>query len=322
MSEPGGVLPAVPVLTSPDVELLLSVQHQVIARRQLVRAGLTRAEIRSARRTVLRDVTRSVYAERGSTETWRQALWSRWLQVGPIAAVSHESAAALHGLASFPEGPVTFVVPHVRGSKISGVHETREPFMESVEVIDNLPVTSVAQTFWHLAATIRKIRLRDALDDAFARKLVKPEEMIDFFDAMRVRGANGVSNLEEILDGWREDGKVPTRSVLERKTLALFDRFGGVKPIVGWTYPSRTEVPHVADFGDPDALLVLETDGRRWHGRRQQEKRDKERDANAARHGIQVLRVLWEHVVGDPKGTWSLYMDTRATRLRQFGRTP
>ena len=91
--------------------------------------------------------------------------------------------------------------------------------------------------------------------------------------------------------------------------------------MVGWTYPSRTEVPHTADFGDPEALLVLETDGRRWHDRIAQKKRDVERDANAARAGIQVLRVLWDHVVGDPKGVWQLYMDTRAVRLRQFGRT-
>ncbi|HEX4979632.1 MAG TPA: DUF559 domain-containing protein [Acidimicrobiales bacterium] len=92
--------------------------------------------------------------------------------------------------------------------------------------------------------------------------------------------------------------------------------------MVGWEYPSRSEIPHIADFADPDALLVLETDGRRWHDRIAQKKRDVERDANAARRGIQVVRVLWEHVVGDPRGTWQLYMDTRSVRLRQLGRRP
>ena len=308
------------ILENPEVEALLSVQCQAISRRQLVAAGVSRHLLADAIGTELEVAEPSVFVQRGSTPTWQQRLWVRRLRLGPVAAIAREAAGAIHTFDTFRPGPVRFLVPHGQNRNIEGVHQSRDPWLESVELYENLPVTSPVQTICDLAATTRKARLRDVLDDAFARRLITPSEMVDHYDGLRRQGKRGFVMLGEILDDWRDAGKVPTRSVLERKTLELFGVYGGPAPRVGWAYPSREQVPHVADFGDPEALLVLETDGRRWHDRRKQEKRDKERDANAARNGIQVVRVLWEHVVGDPRGTWQLYMDTRRVRLRQFGK--
>ena len=60
---------------------------------------------------------------------------------------------------------------------------------------------------------------------------------------------------------------------------------------------------------------LIEADGRAWHTRITDLKRDHERDADAARHGWQTLRLLHEHITGDPKGTAQLIRDVRRERL-------
>ncbi|HVM09816.1 MAG TPA: DUF559 domain-containing protein [Acidimicrobiales bacterium] len=308
------------ILGNPTVAEHLTLQSQAISRRQLLAAGVKVHQVEYAIGLEIEPAEPGVYVQRGSTDTWERRLWVRRLRLGPIASISREAAAAVQTFHSFPRGAVSFVVPHATNPKVEGVHQSGGAWLDAEERYANLPVTAPVQTLCDLAATTRRGRLREVIDDAFARRLVTPLDLVDHYDRTRARGKPGYAMLGEILDDWRDRGKIPTRSVLERKTLDLFDRFGGPKPVVGWAYPSRTELPHIADFADREALLVLETDGRRWHDRIQQKKRDVERDANAARHGIQVLRVLWEHVTGDPRGTWELYMETRRVRLQQFGR--
>ena len=310
------------ILENPQVVALLTVQAQAISRSQLLELGVSEREIDGARGRDVDVASRGVYVGRGSTPSWRQELWVARLALPSWAAVSHEAAAADQVFGSFRPGPVVFRVPH--GTRVVRpgivVHQTRDPWAIHVEVKNGLLVTTPAQTICDLAATTRFARLRDAVDDAFARKVLQPAELIEVFDELRRQGKPGFKMLARILDDWREGGKLPTQSTLERDTLRLFDRFGGPKPKVAWPYPTREQVPGIADFGYGDALLALETDGRKWHDRISQAKRDKERDANAARPGVEVLRILWEHVHGDPKGTWELIMDTRAIRLKQLGR--
>jgi hypothetical protein len=308
------------ILTNRSVVALLIAQHQAISRAQLLELGLTAKQAAASVGRELTAASRGVYTLTGSSESWEQRLWVKRLQINGPSALFREAAAAANGFASFRPGPVRFVVPHGWHADIPGVHQTRDPFFSTEDLYENLPVTTPAQTFCDLAATTPRARLRDSIDDAFARRLVTPLQLVETFDALRRPGKAGFGTLGAILDDWRDGGRVPTRSELEKRTLALFARYGGPAPIVGWPFPSRTDLPHIADFADPEALLVLETDGRKWHDRIKQKKRDVERDANAARHGIQILRVLWEHVVGDPKGTWQTYMDVRAVRLRQLGK--
>jgi len=308
------------ILSQPFVAPTLIAQHQAIARRQLLEFGVTGRQVTTAVGAELLVAARGVYVVAGSHDSWAQRLWVKRLQIEGPTAMFREAAAAAHGLASFRPGPVRFLVPHGWHKDLDRVHQTRDPFFTTEALYENIPVTTPAQTLCDLAATTGKARLRDTIDDAFARRILTPLELVSTFDALRRRGKRGFTMLGELLDDWRDGGRVPTRSELEKRTLALFARFGGPAPVVAWPFPSRSEQPHIADFGDPDALLVLETDGRKWHDRIRQKRRDIERDANAARNGIQVHRVLWEHVVGDPRGTWQTYMEIRAVRLRQLGK--
>jgi very-short-patch-repair endonuclease len=84
--------------------------------------------------------------------------------------------------------------------------------------------------------------------------------------------------------------------------------------------PGRGRVRGIADGGYPDARIVLEADGRRWHDRVAAARRDRERDAQAARVGWQTLRWVYEQVMDDPAEVCATVRDTRQVRLDLFRR--
>ncbi|HEX7166323.1 MAG TPA: hypothetical protein VF230_05010 [Acidimicrobiales bacterium] len=310
------------LLANPKVRALMVAQANVVARRQLEEVGVTDHERRwAAQHGVLRRVHPGVYVAGSAVPSFEQRLWAARLAAWSWAAVSHEAAARRHGFATYQEYDVpTLLVPHGSHPRVEGavLHQTRDHWLVSVEAHDALLVTTPARTICDLAATTRRGRLAHVLDDAkVAKKLTYADVGSEFLSLAR-RGKPGFKMLGEILDE-RGPGHVPPLSRLERAFMELFDRFGGPRPQLAWPYPTREQVAGCADAGYADALLALETDGRRWHDRIADRKRDNDRDASAARHGVQVLRLLYEHVVGDPEGTWQLVMDTRATRLRQLG---
>ena len=61
------------------------------------------------------------------------------------------------------------------------------------------------------------------------------------------------------------------------------------------------DIDGCVDFGWPEARLIVEADGRRWHTRIADLRRDRERDNQAARAGWQTLRFLHESIDGRPR---------------------
>ena len=66
--------------------------------------------------------------------------------------------------------------------------------------------------------------------------------------------------------------------------------------------PGTGAVEGVVDAAYPDCRLILEADGRRWHTRVDDLRRDHERDAEAARAGWQTLRFLYEQITQGSRG--------------------
>ena len=106
-------------------------------------------------------------------------------------------------------------------------------------------------------------------------------------------------------------------SQLERKLLQLLRRGGEPAPRLQVPLPGRS-LDGLVDCCYERARLMVESDGRRWPARITQMKRDYERDAAAAQAGYLTLRVLHEHVVGDPAGTLSTIRNTRLIREAQL----
>ena len=313
---------------APDIDQLLAVfvslQCGVFSRRQVYDLGgddsLIRRRLRQGR---WERVAPGVYVLVGSPATWRQRLWIARLAIDQFAVVSHESAAAMVGWPGFPERPVVLLVPHGTHARIAGavVHETRDLWLVETMLIDNLIVTTPARTLLDLAGSGTGFgRLAAALDHGVTHRQLRYRDVQAELSAQARPGKPGIRLLTKVLDSRLGDGV--KQSELERKHFDLYDRFGGPRPVPQWPYPGRELVPGCADAGFPDALLAVETDGRKWHTRVADLKRDHHRDAEAARAGVQVLRLLYEDVVGDPEGTWQLVQETRRTRLRQLQPLP
>ena len=121
--------------------------------------------------------------------------------------------------------------------------------------------------------------------------------------------------LGEVLDE-RRDGCVADQSRLERALFTALGRDALPLPAPQVPLPNRGAIEGVVDGAYSDAKLILEANGRRWHTRLRDLKRDHLRDAEAARVGWETLRFVYEQIIGNPDEVCALVRDVRAVRLR------
>src|SRR4029450_10710551 len=107
---------------------------------------------------------------------------------------------------------------------------------------------------------------------------------------------------------------VPAQSELESALFAALAGGGLPDPQRQRALPGVGALPGLVDAASPDCRLILEADGRRWHTRVADLRRDHERDAEAARAGWQTLRFLYEQVVHHPADVCAVVADVRAVR--------
>lgn len=313
-----------------DLLELAAPQCFVLSRDQALAAGYDDGRLRNLLRAGdLEMLAPGVYGIPGVPDTYRRRLWVAWLAAGPAAVVSHEAAAHLHGFATFGvPGPVVVTVPHPLHARVAGaiVHQTTNLAPDHVTALDGLAVTTPARTIADLAAlTSRRLRrlgrgrVERALDDAVAAGATTVVDVGLLVAGIARRGKLGICFLTRLLDD-RGPGYVPPHSELERKLHELVAA-AGLPPLERQAaLPGEGDVWGRVDGRWADARIIVEADGRRWHTRVSDLARDHERDAAAAAAGWLVVRLLHEHIVGDPEGTAAQLRRIRAVRLAQLGR--
>ena len=261
-----------------------------------------------------------VFAAATSLDTFHRRVWAAYLAAGDPCAVSHEAAARLHGLAGFAGADVVLNVPRGDHHRINGVrvHQISDMFdrPEQVAPVNGLPVTTMARTFVDLSGVVRHGRLNYAFEEATSGRLITLDEVAAAVYAVARPGKPGLKNIVRLIARHQPGAAVPG-SQLERKLLELLRRGGEPLPSLQVPLPGRS-LDGLVDCCYERAKLIVESDGRRWHARIAQMKRDHERDAVAAQAGYLTLRVLHEHVVGDPEGTLSTIHNTRVIRETQL----
>ena len=170
-------------------------QSGAVSRRQLLDAGLTSklitSRLKRGRWQQLYWGVYAVFTGPPPRETW---LWAALLRAGPGAALSHLTAAELHGLIDHPGESIFVTVPSTRritmhgtvvrisGRVAEAIQPGREPLRTSVEetVFD---LTELAETFddacgWITRAVGRRLttgeRLTEALERAQENTLAGP----------------------------------------------------------------------------------------------------------------------------------------------------
>jgi very-short-patch-repair endonuclease len=286
-----------PQLVSADeiIPRLAERQHRVVARCQLLAAGVSSKQIRRrVENHRLFPLHRGIYAVGTADPGPPGRLMAAVLACGHGSVLSHRSAAVHHGLLRQQAGPVDVTVPRRRGtSKRPGIRLHTSPSLLPLDTTrrHGIPCTTVERTLIDIAASQPK-ELSRAVEQAFVKKLIGRTRMAEAIE--RAPGRQGTNQLRRELAGLLP--QLPfTRSELERRFLKMLKRAHLPEPVV-----NHHEQTHRVDFHWPEAGLVVETDGRGVHDNPHAFEEDRRRDLDLELAGLHVIRLSWRQVAEEP----------------------
>jgi hypothetical protein len=266
-----------------ELPQLVTCQHGVITRQQLLELGWSKEGIKHAIRTGrLHPIHRGVYAF-GRRMLGPRGFWlAAVLCCGPDAQLSHGSAAAAWGMERRRGGPIDVSIPATQIRKRAGlrVHRRGDLLERDRTVHHNIPITSPVMTIVDLAPNRGLAQIERAINEADVLDLIDPEELRRSLN--RCSGYPGVAKVRAIID---RHTFVLTKTELER-------RFNLISHSAGLSLPLREAEVHGfdVDFFWPDLGLIVETDGLRYHRTPAAQTRDRLRDQAHTASGLTPLR--------------------------------
>lgn len=270
-------------------------QHGVVAREQLVRAGVPDHKIEYRLKTGrLQRLYRAVYRV-GPVAGAREREMAAVLACGETAVLSHDSAAATWELAPAQGDGAAVHVSVQGGCRAPGrgvrVHRVGPLATDEITRLDGIPITTPARTLLDLAAHANEGALERALARADRAGAVD-RESIERLLARRPRRP-GARRLAALLAGTRP---ALTRSEAEARFLALIRKARLREP----------EANVVVRGYEVDLLwraerLVVEIDGYAFHSSRAAFEADRRRDSALAASGFRVVRVTWAQLSNEPE---------------------
>jgi hypothetical protein len=289
---------------------LATSQYGVVGRWQLFSLGFgdeaIKLRLRAGR---LHPLHRDAYAV-GHRVVPKRGKWlAAVLALGPGTMLSHESAAALWGLARDPR-KVHVTAPRgrqVRPGRI-GIQLHRCKFHLDERVVrDAIPVTTVARTLFDLAERSAPHDLKRAWDEADRLKLLRLREVAIAYDRGlgRRRARRRIKPFLDAEQRYVED----TASPLE-------DRFADFCATHRLP-PPQTNVLVEGDEVDalwPAARLIIELDSWEFHADRKAFETDRSRDTDHLLAGYRTIRVTHRRLSEEP--------DRLATQICALLRSP
>jgi len=239
-------------------------------------------------------IHRGVYAV-GHAQLRREGRWlAAVLAAGPGAALSHRSAAALHGLRE-SDGAVDVTTTRRAVTRGVVVHHTTTLEPRDVTTRSGIRVTTVARTFVDLAAVLppRAIGavLRDA-DRAGRLGAAVTEAVRQRIDGRRDAAAKA---LRAALAEHDRLATSLTLSELEDRFLALLDAENLPRPLTNHPIDGMK-----IDAVWPAQRLAVELDGWAWHHDRAAFEEDRARSARLAEAGWTPVRFTHAQVAERP----------------------
>jgi very-short-patch-repair endonuclease len=225
------------------------------------------------------------------------------LHAGDDAVLSHESAAAVWGLATHPSFVViTMIGRHARGRPGLRIHELKFLDIRDVSIHQGFPVTSPARTLIDCAA---RGDIEDMLNEARAQKLVTDDTLRAAIARCPTRA--GTRAVRHMLEVELDTGYSESRA--ER----LLKRLIRAADLERAVHNVNVEGKRV-DALWPRHRLVLEVDGHKWHGHRQAFERDRARDQKLVAAGYAVIRVTWRQLTEQPMAVMARIAQALARR--------
>ncbi len=278
------------------VDLIIRRQYGVITRDQALDNGFSPREVRTRLETgAWIPVTSGVYSPSTALATWRRQLSAVALS-RPDCLVAGRSAARLHGFQGVNESRPEILVPHNAGnprSPIARVIRGRHFDQVTNTSIEGFRCTSVAETILTLSLREPMSLISRYLDGELAKRSVNITDFNPILDRLTFARQPGLGSLRRVVGERADDRYQPPTTELERLLYALLDR-AELPPYVRQSPISYPTLAATVDAYVPDWRLIIEADGRRWHTRREDFEKDRQRDNAALAAGLIVVRLTWK----------------------------
>jgi putative AbiEi antitoxin of type IV toxin-antitoxin system len=249
-------------------------QFGFVTRAQLLEIGI---EPRAINRWVhsgrLVQVHAGVYgvghAQRGALPRAMAAV----LACGPRAVLSHDSAAALWGVRTWPSMPeVTAPIDHTRPG--IRAHRSRTLTTKQVRRHHGIRVTSPARTITDIQDRLTDAQLIRAVNDLRLAKHLRQTELERLLTAC--------PRAKALID----PAERPTRSPKEDEFLVFCAHYGLPRPKINLILHG-----HEVDALFPDEKVIVEIDGWDFHKTHESFESDRDKDADLAQYGYLTVRV-------------------------------
>jgi very-short-patch-repair endonuclease len=279
--------------------------HGVVSREDLIRIGMTKAQIRSRlARGDLIPIHRGVFRVGHAAPSLEARYFAAVKAAGQGALLCGRAAAHLLGLLRRP--PPQPEVLTTRRRQPSGVKISRCRAIDRRDRTSwrGVPVTTVPRTIIDLAAVLDPPDLAQAFHEAAVRHRVKPESV----ETILARRHNwpGARELQRVIRG---DEPV-SLSKLESSFIAAVRR--ARLPLPETNVPAGTRR---VDCRWPDHRLTVELDSYRYHNTRHAFEHDRQREREARARGDEFRRYTWADVSEAPG---PMLADLRALLERQL----
>jgi very-short-patch-repair endonuclease len=221
------------------------------------------------------------------------------LACGEGSVVSHGTAAALLGLWERDPLEIDVIAPVEAGRKIEGIRRrfVPPPTPDQVSAKLGVPCTSSSRTIVDVAGIVGVGTLAGTIEQAAVFNVLNVPEIDRILFERRRRGAG---KLAAALEPWRRySPAVRVRSRMEARMLPLLTHHNLPIPECNVKLRIGRETFEV-DFLWREQRVVLETDGRRFHGNPVAQARDGHRNRVLARAGYRVPRIGWAELHDEP----------------------
>jgi hypothetical protein len=218
-----------------------------------------------------------------------------------------------------PLSPLTLTAPHGSHHRLPGifVHQIDDVARRHRTRVDGLPIVTAARAAVDLGARLPASRLELVVDDLVQNRATTWVAVAAVFGDVVRPGKPGMATVATVLDE-RCGRAVPAQSMLEAALFSALAAGGLPPPVRQMPLPGRGPLKGLADAAYHDARIVIEADGRRYHSRLVDLRRDRERDAQVVKAGWVPLRFVYEQIVHDPVAVCADVAEARAVRLALF----
>jgi hypothetical protein len=268
-------------------------QHGVVARRQLVEIGFSPEAVkRRLRSGALHQLHRGVYAVGHRRVSLRGRLMAAVLACGPVAVLSHRSAALVWGLRDY-HGRIDVTAPRSR-DRLPGivVHRVRKLDRRDVTIRDGIPITTLVRTLLDHAEVANKRHTAHTLRTADRLGLLDMRAIDDIL--LRSPGRRGLRPLSAALEQLVGPSE-PTRSPIEDDLFGLCRAYDLPLPAANAVVEG-----HTVDALWPNEKLIAEVDSRAHHLNRTAFEEDRRRDARLQVAGYRVIRITYRRLTEEP----------------------